>query len=344
LFAGCHTDPAEQTETAAVVPVELAQARLGSLRAVVGATGTVEPAPGADWTIGAPQAARIVELPRAEGDRVRKGELLVRFDAPALRAELANRSGELAAARARLENARQSEVRLSGLLERGIAARKEVEGARRELHEAEAAVQQSGETQAAAEELAGQATVHARFDGVVARRFHNPGDLVEAVATDPVLRIVDPSHLEAAVSVPLSELSQIAVGQPAHVFVPGSDAETARVLSKPATVDAASGTAMVRLALPGDTRLTAGTPIRAEIETEERRDVVIVPAAAIVREGGEVSVYVVGADQKAHRKSIELGLLAGDDAEVRSGVAASEKVVVRGHEELPDGAAVAVQK
>jgi len=53
-------------------------------------------------------------------------------------------------------------------------------------------------------------------------------------------------------------------------------------------------------------------------------------------------VFVVGADQKAHKKKVVLGIVAGEDAEIRSGVNASEKVVTKGHEELPDGAAVTV--
>src|SRR5204863_97914 len=83
--------------------VGAAVAQLGTIRAVVAATGTADPLPGADWIIIAPQPARVAVITKAEGDRVRKGELLVRFDAPPLRADLATRSGELAAARARLE-------------------------------------------------------------------------------------------------------------------------------------------------------------------------------------------------------------------------------------------------
>jgi membrane fusion protein, multidrug efflux system len=343
--AGCHKAADETTETTAAVPVEVAEAHVGTVRAVVVSTGTADPAPGADWTIIAPQPARVVEITKAEGDRVRKGELLVRFDAPPLRADLATRSGELAAARARVENARKNETRLAGLLERGIASRKEVEDAQRELREAEAAERQAGGTRSAAADLAAQATVYARFNGLVAKRAHNPGDLVEAAASDPVMRVVDPTRMQVTAAVPVANLPSISVGQPARVIVPGAEADTAedaRVLSRPAAVDVATGTAVVRLGLGRGTRLTAGTPVQVEIETEEHKDVVVVPASAIVREEDETSVFVVGTDQKAHKKKVVLGIVAGEDAEVRSGVAASEKVVVKGHEELPDGAAVTV--
>jgi RND family efflux transporter MFP subunit len=345
LAAACRRGPPEETETSAAVPVEVAEARVGSLHAVVAATGTADPALGADWTIVAPQPARVAEIAKSEGDAVKKGELLVRFDAPSLRADLATRSGELASAEARLDNARQNRERLSRLLERGIAARKELEDAERELREAEAAVRQSGGTHEAAAEMAALASVHARFDGIVAHRYHNPGDLVEAAASDPVLRVVDPSRMQVNAAVPVADLLRVSPGQPARVFVPGAppeSAEAARVLSRPAAVDPASGTATVRLGLEPSTRLTAGTPVSVEIEAETKDGVVIVPATALVREEGKVSVYVVDGEGHAHRKPVEAGIEARGEAEIRSGVAAKESVIVKGQQELPDGAAVTV--
>ena len=345
--AACRKAADETTSTSATVPVEVAEAHIGTVRAVIATTGTAEPGPGADWTIIAPAPARVVEITKAEGDRVRKGELLVRFDAPPLRADLATRAGELAAAHARVENARKNEARVALLLEHGIASRKEVEDAQRELREAEAAVRQGSGTQAAAADLVAQTSVHARFNGVVAHRSHNPGDVVEAVATDPVLRVVDPTHMQITASVAVADLTRISIGQPVRVIVPGAEAdtaETARVVSRPAAVDVATGTAVVRLGLGRDSRLTAGTPVQVEIQTEEHKDVVIVPASAIVREEEETSIFVVGADQKAHKKKVVLGIVAGEDAEIRSGVVASEKVIVKGQDELPDGAAVTVMQ
>jgi RND family efflux transporter MFP subunit len=170
---------------------------------------------------------------------------------------------------------------------------------------------------------------------------------VEAVATDPVMRVVDPTRMQITASVPVADLARISLGQPASVIVPGAEAnttETARVISRPAAVDVATGTAFVRLGLPRGTRLTAGTPVQIQIQTEEHKDVVIVPAPAIVRDEDKTYVYVLGADQKAHRKAVVLGIVAGEDAEIRSGVVASEKVIVKGQEELPDGAAVTVMQ
>jgi len=189
LAAACHRPQAEEMETQAAVPVEVAHPRQGTLTAVIHATGTVEAAPGADWTVTAPAAARVAEVHGAAGDRVRRGTLLVRLEAPTLKADLATRAGALAQAQARIDNARRNHVRLTGLLEKGIASRKDVEDARKELLDAEADVREATQTHAAAAELAAQAQARAPFDGTVVQRWHNAGDLIDA--NEHVLRLVD---------------------------------------------------------------------------------------------------------------------------------------------------------
>src|SRR5260370_486889 len=79
-------------------------------------------------------------MPKGVGDRVSRGDLLVRFDIPSLDADASERRSALASAQARLTNARAGEQRISGLFQRGVAARKELEDAQRELADAEAVV------------------------------------------------------------------------------------------------------------------------------------------------------------------------------------------------------------
>jgi membrane fusion protein (multidrug efflux system) len=335
----CHKKPAEEVVTAEAVEVEVEAARTGTIRAIITATGTIAPAPGADWTITAPGPARIAEMPKAEGDRVRPGDLLVRFDAPTLRADAAARAAELSQARSSLENARKNHARLSLLLEKGIAARKEVEDARKGLLDAEAALRGATSAASNAAELAGRAVVRARFAGIVARRTHNPGDTVDGAAGDPVLRVIDPSRLQVSVSVPVADLGRIVVGRPSRLVLPGGgQARAGRVLSLPAAVDTATGTATVRVSAPPG--LAAGTPVQVEIIAEEHAGVVLVPAAAVMREDDKASVFVVGADGKAHRRAVTVGIETTKEVEIETGVAAGEKVVVKGQAELPDGATV----
>jgi membrane fusion protein (multidrug efflux system) len=338
----CHRAPSEDVETQAKVPVEVATPRVGALTAHVRATGTVDPAPGADWIVTAPQAARIAMLGGATGDTIRKGAVVARFDAPLLRADLATHAAELSQAQARLENARHNHTRLTELLEKGIASRREVEDARKELLDAEAGLAQSTETRAASADLASRATAVAPFDGLVAQRWHNPGDLVDA--NEHVVRLVDPSRLEVTAAVLVADASRIVVGRAARVSVAGGTPEglPAHVVGAPGAADPATGTALVRLELL--TALPVGTPVQVEIEAETVSDAVVVPASALVRDQGKAAVFVVGAEAKAHRREVEIGLTVEDEIQIVSGLKAGEPVVVKGQENLPDGASVTIEK
>jgi RND family efflux transporter MFP subunit len=337
----CHHAQEEVVETSAVVEVEVAPAQVGTVSTVVSATGSVQPAPGADMTVTAPQAGRIVALPFAVGERVHRGQVVARFDLPPARQDLATRNGELAQARARLENARHNHERLSGLLERGIASRKEVEDAKRELAEAEAAVRQGEGTRAAAADFAAQGTVTAPFEAVVGERWHNPGDLVDV--NEHVLRLVDPRRLQVVAAVAAADVPRIVAGRPARVRTPsGTDVVGGVVSSGAGAVDPMSGTAPVRIAVRSP--LPPGTPVEVEITADERPGVLTVPGQAIEHDGDEAYLYVVGAEGKAQRRPVRLGMQGRDTVEIVSGVTAGERVIVRGQHELPDGARVTIAK
>jgi multidrug efflux pump subunit AcrA (membrane-fusion protein) len=195
-LGACSHETAEEVESETVVPVTTVAAATGTIRAAINVTGTVTAAPGADQLVVAPQPARIAEITKAEGDLVKAGDLLVRFEIPTLTADVATRRGELARAKARLDNARAAQTRARDLFDRGIVARKEVEEADRELADAQAGITEAEATLAASDTAASQSAVHARFNGVVAKRMHNAGEVVEATASDPVMRVVDPRRLE----------------------------------------------------------------------------------------------------------------------------------------------------
>ena len=152
--------------------------------------------------------------------------------------------------------------------------------------------------------LASRTIVRATFAGVVAKRTHNPGDMVEAGASD-----VDPAgHRSVAASGRRirgdSDLARVQTGKPAHIFVPGSDEpESGKVLTRPAAVDPAGVSADVRIAFEGVTKLAAGTPVRIEIVAEQRKDVIVVPVEAVLTEDEEIVRHGGGRRQGAEAKS-----------------------------------------
>src|SRR5918999_4391726 len=112
--AACGREAPRETppdEAEIAVPVAAQPARRGSLRAIIRTTGVVTPAAGSEFIVAAPEPARILEIPPAEGDRVARGDVLVRFDVPSAAAETARLQADLATAEALLENARIAQTR-----------------------------------------------------------------------------------------------------------------------------------------------------------------------------------------------------------------------------------------
>ncbi len=114
------------------------------------------------------------------------------------------------------------------------------------------------------------ASSSATFDGVVAKRSHNPGDLVEATASDAVLRVIDPQRLEVQAAVPIGDAPRVKVGAMARLAdVPaGSPAATLKVVSRPVVVETGTASVPVRLAFATPSNYPAGTPVQVEIDTE----------------------------------------------------------------------------
>jgi RND family efflux transporter MFP subunit len=342
LLCACHHDPPEETETETPVSVAVEAATTGSIREVVAATGIVSAAPGAELVVTAPEPARIVELPKAEGDRVRPGDLLVRFEVPSLTAGAAAGRAEIEQAQARVENAKAAAERVAGLFDRGVAARKEVEDAERELREANAALAQARSASGAANTMAERTVVRARFSGLVAKRWHNPGDLVEPGPGDPILRVIDPSRLEVTAAAPVDMLTRIVAGAPAHVILADGSKVNASVVARPAAVEPGSVTAPVRLRPSSAASLTAGLAVQVEILGREHAGVVLIPPPALVREGETAIVMTMGPDGKAHRTEVEVGVTTREAVEIEKGLKAGDRVIVRGQNGLPDGAAVTI--
>jgi len=342
LAASCNREAPEEVESDTVVPVMTQPASTGSIRAVIHATGLVTPAPGAELVVIAPEAGRISEIPKAEGDRVRRGDLLVRFDIPSATAEAARQGAEVARAQANLESARAAQLRAHELFDKGVAARRDMEDADRAIADAEAALAQAQASRAAANSLADRALVRATFDGIVARRQHNPGDLVEATATDPVMRVIDPRRLEVTASVAISDVPRVMVGANARLGGAGAPEVSMKVASLPAAVEPGTATVPVRLTLPATAMLPVGTPLQIDIDAEEHANVVLVPLDALVREGEATAVFVAEGD-KAARRPVVVGLANAEQVELRSGVKAGEQVIIAGQAGLPDGATISVE-
>jgi RND family efflux transporter MFP subunit len=340
-LVGCGKTESADTaaEGPAAIPVAARPAETGSLRAVIRASGVVVPAEGAEFLVIAPEPARILEITRAEGDPVSSGDVLVRFDLPGASQEIVRQRAELARIEAQLESARLSQARIRDLVGRGLVARRDLETADRDLAEAQDAVTRATAAVAVADAAAARAVIRAPFSGIVAKRLHNPGDMVPAAATDPVLRLVDPARVEVVATVTAEEAARVLPGASARLVNAVAGATVALSVASRGTASGNGNAVPVRLASASPLTVPVDTAIAIEIDAEERVGVVFVAPEAIVRDGNE-SVVMVAAGDRAERRVVQAGVATERRVEVVSGLRAGELVITQGHVGLPDGALI----
>jgi RND family efflux transporter MFP subunit len=345
IAGGCTNRRAQEeaaTEEELIVPVGAQPVTTGSLRAVIHVTGVITPSAGGEFLATAPEPATIAEITKREGDAVTSGEMLVRFDIAGAGEAVARQRAEVARLQAALENARIAQTRARDLAGRGFISRREMEDADREVVEAQQAVSRAQAAQAAAEAAASRALVRAPFNGVVAQRLHDPGDVVKGVATDPVLRVIDPRRLEVTASVPAKDASRVLQGATARLATT-ADAPPVRlvVASRPSPPVTGGSDAAFRLTFVDSSALTVDTPVEVDVDAEERANVVLIPAEAVIREGTSTTVFVAVGD-RAQRRTVTTGLLDDERIEITGGLKAGELLIVRGQGGLVDGARISV--
>jgi len=346
--AGCHRNSSEEQAAAVTGPVGVTTevVRAAPLRATVSAAGTIQPAPAGDWTIYPPESGRIEELARNEGEAVKQGDVLVRFEIGNLSQEVTQREAEFEAASVKLDGAKATLTRISALFDRGYTARNDLEVARNGVTQAESDLARTKQQLDLARLAAERATIKARFDGVIAKKYHNAGDLVNGAISDPVLRVIDPSRVQAVVQVPVAQLGQVLSGQQAMVISgvnPAGDAATVAV--KPPLNDPQAASGEVRLAFTGPVALPIDSPVQVEILLDQRANAIAVPLKAVLKGNDEARfVLIAGSDNRAHRRDVKVGLTTRDRIEIVSGLTAGERVIVSNLEALTEGAEIVVER
>ena len=292
--------------------------------------------------------------------RVRKGDPLLKVDTREgevllLKAKAAleiAKAGELEAeatvARADREYDRAVKLQESGLLTRqGMDdAWTQREAAAARISAAKAQVAAAGEDVSHVKTRLSKAVIRSPFDGTVAERLVNVGDLVGEMQK-VVFRLVDNRLLELTASVPSTEMAALRVGQAVRFSsdaFPGREFE-GKVAHINPSVSPGDRSVRVIAEVPNVPEvLKGGLFVKGRIVTGGRKGVVLVPRTALLSwnvaaRKGEV---FVADNNVARRRGVATGAVRGDRVEIPSGLRSGETVVTRGAFLLSDGDAVKV--
>lgn len=261
-----------------------------------------------------------------EGQRVRRGAVLVELDRATVGAELAEAEANLADARNQFNRGRDLSVTQAL--------------SRAQLEQLETAVKTGEARVAAARARANDTVIRAPFDGRTGFRRVSLGGLVNSGAV--ITTLDDTSVIKLEFTVPQSFLSELVPGLVIQATTEGLPSRVfeGKVTTIGSRVDLTTRSIAVRATLPNaDGVLRPGMFMSVKLKGRESQTLML-PEEALVPEQGKTYVYVV-ADGRATRREIRTGGRVPGSVAVLTGLADGERVIVEGTQRVRDGAPVA---
>lgn len=274
-------------------------------------------------------AGRIDAIRFREGSPVRRGDVLVEFDAAVQRAEVQQAKANLALAQANFG-------RTEDLFNRKFLSQSARDEAASRLEVARA-------NMALAEARLDKMRIRAPFAGIVGIRNVSVGDYVKE--GEDLVNLEDIATLKVDFRLPEIYLAQIRPGQRLEL---ASDAVEGRdfaavVSAIDPLVDEQGRAVAMRATLQNEgLRLRPGMFARVRLILEERANVAVVPEEALVPAPGDVQFVYRVVDGKAQRVEVKTGARRGARVEIVKGVQAGDVIVTAGQLKLRDGAAVKI--
>ena len=273
------------------------------------------------------------------GDKVRKGQELVRLADEMAVAEFASKKAAKAQADAQLITASSNLRRAESLEGSGAVSAQEHERLKSEDLAARARVAAAESDLTAAELKLRYTRVVAPDDGVVTSRTVVVGQIAQAGSE--MLRLLRQGRVEWRAEVPEARMRDVKVGQSARVTTADGVQLIGTVRTVAPTVQSGTRTGLVYVDLPKPEGARPGMFARGEIEIS-RSAASTLPLASILVRDGFSYVFVVNDKQGVERRRIQTGAIRNGRVEVLTGVSARDRVVERGAGFLKEGDTIRV--
>jgi len=306
-------------------------------------------------SLGVRVPSRIERYLVEEGERVSKGQALVQLDARQYEAALRESQAALRVTRANVDLFAKELERARELRRRDVSSEADLDLKENQLRVAQAEVARF-EAQVVRQQVDLEDTViRAPTDGVVLEKFKEVGEIAVPggfQGSGELIRMANLDELRAELDVNESDLSRIALGQPARV-VPEAYPDrsyAARVVKLYPQINRQKGTLKVEVGiLEPDEWLRPDMSVRIAFLAEAApaaeggaEPVVLAPREAVRSEGGASFAWVV-TEGKLRRQPLEVAGPSGDGRMVVSaGLVGGEALVIGEASGLSEGEGVVV--
>jgi multidrug efflux system membrane fusion protein len=330
------------------VPITTDTVRQGPIGVYINALGTVTPVYTA--TITSRVDGQIVSVNYREGQMVRKGDVLIQVDPRPYQAALMQAQGTLAHDEALLGESRIDLDRYQLAFNRNAIAKQLLDDQTQTVKQNEGSVKNDQGTVASATTNVDYATIKAPIDGRVGLRLLDPGNIVIAGSTTPLVVITQLQPITVIFSVAEDYLPQIQkqmrVGNKMSVEAfdraQQTKLSTGSLLTLDNQVDTTTGTVKLKAIFPNqDLMLFPNQFVNTRLLVDTEQNASLAPTAAIQRNAQGTFVYVIKPDQTAAMQNVTVGTTDGSVAAVQ-GLQPGQVIAITGFDKLQDGAKVSI--
>jgi RND family efflux transporter MFP subunit len=328
-----HSPAGSDKSEAAVTTAVVEKRDMGSL---VQATGIIKPKVGAEVKVGARITGKVEHLYANIGDRVKKGQILVRLEQDDLKARSDQAEASYLEATAAFDKAKIDLERDKPLAKEGYISQQNIDALQNVFDMANARVMKAKADQDYATAQLSYATITAPISGTIASVTTQQGETVAAGLNAPTfITIIDLNKLEVNAYIDETDVGKIGVGQEALFTVDtfaDKDFKGKVTAIYPRAVLQENVVNYITLISieNSEGKLKPDMTANVTITLKKKKGVLAVPGAAVIREGGKKYVTFQAKDGKAARREVKTGWKEGTYLEITSGLKEGDVVLISG--------------
>lgn len=288
---------------------------------------------------------QIMKVNFREGQEVREGDLLIEIDSRPYQVQVEQMQAQLFKDQASLRDARLNLERYTALIPSGSIAQQQVDTQKATVDQLDGTVRNDQAQIDSARLNITYCHITAPFSGRVGLRQVDPGNIVHASDTTPMLILTQLHPIAVIFTLPEDVLGNVAQHMRTSTLEVDAFSRddqtklaTGKLLTIDNQIDPTTGTAKLKAVFDNtDNKLWPNQFVNADLLLETRKNSTVVPTAAVLRGPQGTFVYTVNPDKTVQDRQVTISLTQGDTTVIADGVNPGETVVTDGQDKLQTG-------
>jgi len=293
--------------------------------------------------------AQVKAIYVTQGQFVKKGQLLLKLDDAIMHQNVVAAKQQLEGIKTQLSYAKNIYQRQQNLWNQGIGTEVQLLSAKTNVTGLENQLSAADEQIKTLQEQLNTANVYSDVNGVADIVAVRVGETFSGMsATGPQIKIVNTSSLKVVTSVPENYITRLHKGSPVEISIPDANKKLSSTISLISqSVDPTQRGFIAEARIPADAALKPSQSAVVKILDYAATNVIVIPVNVIQSDETGKYVYVLlkGSNGKnfAHRITVTMGEVYGENVEVKTGLKTGDQLVTEGFQNLYEGQVIATE-